>query len=231
MSIDWLYLLIALFLLWYPRQALRLGGALFRSHGQRRGGKVDTNPARSREAGDPAVVFSREITKLRNYIDIGRGALGSAILLGGFPGTPAALAAAPDATVLNQNLVFTALLLIVVAGVMIQSFRFEERVTMFPPIWYISGLVIGLCGPSVALFSLVLVWTINLTLPNPAGFLSVFALLVAIFGFWFKGVDNSWVYFTPFIVFLPVLVSLLARRRLVLFNKRIKTSHQPVARP
>lgn len=175
------------------------------------------------------MVFSREFTKPRNYIDLARGALGCLILLGGFPGFDPAINAPADATVSVQNLAFCLAMLVLIIGVLVQSFRFEARVTMFPPIWYLAGLTFGMPGLKAAAFAFGLIWTVNLVLPNPTAFLTVYALLIAIFGALFAGIANSEVYFMAGMIFLPVLISLLAHRRLVLFNKRVKSGRGTAA--
>lgn len=223
MTIDWLHFFLALLLLWFPRQVLRRGGEVLRLRRRHRPSPmVDINPAKMREPGDPRVLFMVEIVKPRNYIDFFRATVGSVMLLGGFAGFEAAVRAADDAPGTTVQLVLYGRLLILAIAVMIQSFRFERKPTMFPPIFFLSGVALGLCGPFAAGFSLVLVWTINLTLPNPTAFLSVFALLVGGFGLLFLGTGNEQPFFAVALIFLPVLVSLLARRRLVLFTKKVK---------
>lgn len=222
MNIDWLHLLAVVVLLWFPRQALRLGGDLFRLS-RRRPGTRDTNPAKTREAGDPAVDFGKEFTKPRNFIDLARSLLGAEILLGGLPGLDPAIMAATNATDGTKIFVLYLTMALFIIGVLIQSFRFEERMTMFPPIWYVAGVTFAMPGPKAAAFAFGLIWTINLVLPNPTGFLIVYSLLVAIFGFLFNGFSDPQVYFMAGIIFLPVLVSLLSRRRLVLFNKHTRS--------
>ena len=165
MTIDWLPFLIAVLLLWLPRQVLRLGGKVLRFGGRRR--KIrDTNPAHVREHGDPAVSLREEIAKPRNTIDLLRATLGSVVILGAFEGIEPALRAGPGADAAELQRVFFLQIAVLLAGVLIQTFRYEGRLTLFAPIFYLSGLTFGMCGFYPALFALVLVWTINLGLPN-----------------------------------------------------------------
>ena len=221
MNIDWLHLLAALVLLWFPRQALHLGGDIFRFRRQRR--PKDTNPAKTREHGDPSLSFGVEFSKPRNYIDLARSLLGAYILLGLFPGFNPAFGPAPDSPVSTQYLALYLTMFVMIVGVLIQIFRFEGRMTMFPPIWYLTGLTFAMPDPKAAAFAVGLIWPINLVLPNPPAFLSIYSLLIAIFGFLFVGLTDQHVYFMAGMIFLPVLVSMLARRRLVMFSKRVKS--------
>jgi hypothetical protein len=219
--IDWFHLLIAVFLLWLPRQWLRFGRRV--GEGHRRRSFHDTNPAKARAPGDQSVSFRAEFAKLRNYIDLLRGGLGSVMLFGTFEGIEAAWRSAPGASLETYRIILTGQLAIVLLGVLIQTFRFEHRLVLFPPIFYFMGLTIGLCGLYPAAFACLLVWTINLALPNPAGFLSVHALLALTFGLLFNGLASRLPFAAGAFLFVPVLLSLLSRRRLALFNKRTKS--------
>ena len=222
MTFDWFHLLFAILLLWLPRQVLRTGLQLFRrSHRSRRSFK-DTNPARMREPGDPSVGFRTEFGKSRNYIDFLRAGLASVALIGGMPGIDAAITASAEADPATARLVLGLQLLILLIGVLIQAFRFEARVTLFPPIFYLTGLSLGLCGPTVALFAFLLVWTINMALPNPTMFLFIYSLLLAGFTALFRGLQSPVPYVMSALCFLPAFISLLIRRPLVLFSKKTK---------
>lgn len=223
MNIDWLQLSLAVALLWLPRQWLRLGrNVVDFPHGRRRRGWKDTNPAKSRDAGDISVSFRAEATKLRNHVDFLRAAIGSVLLLGTLPGREPLLRAMEDAPKRVEALAADLPLALLLVGVLMQTIRFENRVTLFPPIFYLGGLTFGLCGFYPALFALVLVWAINFALPSPSGFLSIHALLITTFGLLFQGVDDRLPFVAAGFLFLPVLLSLLTRRRLVLLAKRVK---------
>jgi hypothetical protein len=229
-TIDWVYLPIALFLLWLPRPALRLGGRVFRR--RRRRGQATSftpDPLQVREPGDKSVSFRTEFAKARNYIDLFRAALGSVALLGMPPGIEPALQAEANATHGAVLGVFYTNLALLVVAVLVQSFRLGGRVTMVAPIFFMAGLSIGLCGPYAAAFAFVLIWTINLTLPNPTGFLSVYALLILVFGLLFAGISSPLPLCAAILVFLPVLLSLLIRRPLVQFARKVKTGGSATA--
>ncbi len=222
-NIDWLHLLLAVALLWLPRQWLRFGkNVIDFPHGSRRRALRDTNPAKSRDAGDVSVSFRAEATKLRNHVDFLRAALGSVLLLGTLPGREPLLRAIEGASKSTMHLAADLPLAILLVGVLVQTIRLENRVTLFPAIFYLGGLTFGLCGFYPALFALVLVWAINFALPSPAGFLSIHALLITTFGLLFQGVGDKLPFVAAGFLFLPVLLSLLMRRRLVLLTKRVK---------
>jgi len=112
---------------------------------------------------------------------------------------------------------------ILLVGVLIQCFRFEKRTGLFPPIFYLTGITIGVCGPGVAAFAIVLTWAINTALPGPTTFLSVYALLIGVFGALLQFADLEPIFIGVGLVFLPVLISLLSKRRLVHYSKKVKT--------
>lgn len=223
MNIDWFHFIFALLLLWMPRQALRTG----QFSKSRRAARHE--PMKSREPGDSSVSFRTEFSKLRNYIDLFRAALGSVALLGGVEGIAPAVQAAGGAPMATVRLVQYGPLLILVIAVLIQSFRFEQRRGMFAPIFFLSGLSFGLCGVPVAGFALILIWSINLVLPNPATFLATYALLLVAFTTLFLGTKDKVPFAPAFLCFLPVLLSLLLGRPLVLFSKKVKPSGSSLA--
>ncbi|HVU24261.1 MAG TPA: hypothetical protein VHE13_09065 [Opitutus sp.] len=231
MITDTAHLVFALVLLWLPRPFLRVGRLWKRRRRHRSGHPAtDVNPKRIREPGDKSVDFRTEFAKGRNYVDFVRAALGSVLLLGLAPVISPAIEAAADADVGTGQRIYFARLAVLVIAVLIQSFRFDGRVTMFAPLFFVTGLAIGVCGLYAAGFALVLIWTINLALPNPTAFLSVYALVILVFGTLFLGVNTAAPLSTAALAFLPVLVSLLIRRPLVLFATKTRTE-PTIARP
>jgi hypothetical protein len=99
--------------------------------------------------------------------------------------------------------------------------RYERsRLLFFAPIFFLFGLSFGLCGVKGAVFAFIMVWTANPMLKNPQGFLSVYALLMGVFGMFFLRLSNKLPLFALVLCLLPVLLSLLAQRPLVLFSRR-----------
>jgi hypothetical protein len=214
-------LLLAIVLLWFPRQWMRLGFAVG-SRRRRRAGmeRKDEEPWKTDEPGNPAVRLGAEAKKLRNYVDLLRGAAGSVAVFGGF-GLQASLSAAPGAPSLIGQEVLALQLLMVLVGLLIQTVRYERnRLLFFAPIFLVCGMTIGLCGWKAALFAFALVWATNPMLKNPQGFMTIYALTIAVFGNFFQGLGDKRTFAIAFFCFLPVLLSLLAERPLVLFSRR-----------
>src|ERR1019366_7561688 len=106
-------------------------------------------------------------------------------------------------------------------GLLIQTVRYERhRLLFFAPIFFLFGLSIGLCGVETAGFAFVLIWAVNPMLKNPQSFLSVYALLVGGFGWFFLDSENAPPIAALVFCFLPVLLSMLAQRPLVLFTRK-----------
>lgn len=220
MNILWPQFIIALLLLWIPRQWLRAGGALFKR--RHKSGKVRRDREAEREPGDNSIYFRDEFQKIRNYVDFFRAGIGGMAIVGlPIADIAPALQTLPDAAPWRENLVEIVWIAVLVVGVLIQSFRFEKRSAMFPPIFYISGLTFGTCGVAVAAPAVVLTWAINTTLSGPLAFLCLYAVTIGLFGLLLSDAPEQ-VGVTSALVFLPVLISLLAKKRLVHFAKKVK---------
>lgn len=219
-NIIWPQFLVALLLLWMPRQWLRVGGSLFKR--RRKSGNVRRDREAEREPGDNSIYFRDEFMKVRNYVDFFRAGIGGLAIVGlPVADIAPALQALPDAAPWRGYVVDGVWIAVLLVGVLIQSFRFEKRSAMFPPIFYISGLTFGTCGVAVAAPAVVLTWAINTTLSGPLAFLCLYAGTIGIFGFLLSD-DLEQVGVTTALVFLPVLISLLAKKRLVHFSKKVK---------
>ncbi len=216
MSVNLLLLILGLVLLWFPRQWLRTGKII--GHRRHRSAHSE-EPWKRREPGDPRLSF-KEFTKVRNYVDLVRGAAGSLAIVGG-PLIEGAIFVA-DAT--NRGAGKSVLIVkaaILLVGVLIQTIRYErERLNFFATIFYFAGISVALCGPWAALFAFVLVWAVNPMLGNAEAFLSVYAVLLAGFGILFRDTPRVLTLLAFVLCFLPVLLSLLLRRPLVVFTRR-----------
>ena len=108
-------------------------------------------------------------------------------------------------------------------GVLIQSIRYDSRVSFFAPIFYFVGMSVGSSGHYAGLFAFVLVLALNPVIPNPRMFLTAYGLLLLPFGLAF---DADWRLLTvnAVLVLLPPLMSLLSKRPLVIFTKKAKTA-------
>lgn len=224
MTIDYLFLSLALLILWFPRQWLRHGRAATRW--LRRSRRKAVDQAQNREPGDTRLIIREEFSKLRNYIDYVRALTGGMLVIGNSewglePGIKL------DAEHLLQGndgetIVYLRMALLGV-GVLIQFLRFEGRVTFYAPLFYLGGLGVALCGFNAGFLAFLVGWTLNTAAPlTPAGFLSLYALLIFMLGLLFRGLNEGYAIFAGSISFLPVMVSLLARRSLAIFTKRVK---------
>jgi hypothetical protein len=213
-----LYLGVALALLWLPRQWLRIG-ALGAGRSRRR--PQDWSPNRDREPGDRSVRFGDEIGKLRNWVDILRAFAGGAAVGGLFEGVAAFAAADPKPTKDTLQLLLVLKVVILLAGVFMQMLRFEGRLTLFAPIFYLQGLAFGLLGLWAALLAIIGVWALNPVLPSAAILLFVFAILELILGFLLK-VPHKETTLAASLSAVPTLISIMTKRHLAQFTKKTK---------
>ncbi len=227
MSIDYPLLLLALILLWFPRQWLRFGRAATRR--LRWGKRVKSRrnaPTSVREPGDTRLRAGEEFSKPRNYIDFFRALLGALLLVGNTSwGVEAALTVATDQELPGHEgaLIDQLRMAVLLIAVLLQFVRYEGRVTLYAPIFFLAGLGLALCGFNAGAIALLIVWMMNASLPlTPASFLTVYGLLIFMLGLVFRGSADSYVLFMGAVCLLPVVVSLLARRSLAIFTKRIK---------
>lgn len=177
-------------------------------------------PWHQSEPGDPAVNFRTEFGKVRNYLDLLRGAAGSLALLGGM-GMASCISVGRDAPASLRGAHFALEMVILLVGVVVQTVRYERgRCLFFPPIFFLAGITVGLCGEKAAGFAFVMIWAVNPTLKNPSAFLCVYALVAGVFGLLFSGFDRYYWLVALGLIFLPVLLSALAQRPLVMLTRK-----------
>jgi hypothetical protein len=221
MTVHLPLLLLALLLLWFPRQWLRLGSVLIKRR-SRSAGKSQTSqePWNTREPGDLSVDFLTEFSKFRNYVDLIRATAGSVCVIGGLHVEPC-LQLADNATSGQTTGLLVLKSLILLVALLIQTIRYEHRrFTFYPPIFFLGGLSVVLCEPFGALFAFILIWAFNPVVRNAQGFLTLYAILMVAFGMYFSGLGDKTSMFAGFLCFLPVLLSLLAQRPLVIFARK-----------
>jgi hypothetical protein len=219
MTVDLPLLLIGLALLWFPRQWMRLGVTVL-SHRRKSSAERNRDPRSDRTPGDPRVSFAREFTKGRNYFDLLRGAVGGLAVIGGLR-IPASIALAETGTRVPAWQLLALKLGIIAIGLLIQTIRRERNhFAFFAPIFYLSGLTVSLCGPWAALFAFVLIWAINPMMTSAQAFLFGYSVAAMAFGLLFKDVGRSLPIAAFVFLFLPVLLSLLARKPLVVFTRK-----------
>ena len=218
--------IVGLLLLWVPRHWMRRGVAFLRRRKRSAESTRIVEPWREREPGDPRVRFGTEFMKFRNYIDLLRAGAGGVVLSGGM-GLPAAILIELDAPKMVKWQVLGVRAFVLLVGLLVQAVRYEKnRVSFYPPIFYIAGLSIALCGSRGAAFAFMLIWAVNVALPNARTFLTTYAVLLGVFGYFFAPRSELvMVAYAGFLCFLPVLLSLMANRPLMAFAR--KATHTP----
>lgn len=224
-TIHWPYLLMAIAMLWFPRQWLRTGARVLKKRRKPDGAMERLAGMGARDPDDKSVQPGREFANFRNYIDLFRA------LAGGYSLTQFAFTAGSDDA---EFTVFIIQALVLLVAVLIQSIRFDARISFFAPIFYFVGMTIGSSGQhsddltstlgnGAGLFAFLLVLAINPVIPNPRMFLTAYGLLLLPFGLAF---DADWRLLTlnAVLVLLPPLMSLLSKRPLVIFTKKAKTA-------
>jgi hypothetical protein len=212
-------LLIAVALLWLPRTWMRRGATVWRIRRHR-----DT---RSTGALDGSSISARrEFVKPRNYYDIFRAFAGALALVGGF-GVDAALQTdlnAPHSVGLKVLAIQAAILLV---AVLIQAVRFERRVAVSAPVFFIAGIVAVLCPIWPVVCGLLIAWLLTPIMPNVGGFLIIQALVTGALVYVLGGLSALCLVGIG-LCLLPVLVSLLTRRPLTVFSRRgVTASRSP----
>lgn len=228
MSVDYPFLVLAIALLWFPRQWLRLG-AEFKSRPNGRSRQSDNEPWNVREAGDPRISIKAEFSKFRNYVDLLRAAAGSLAFSSVLGLTPCLRISPVTAAVVEgatpRNLAYVVLLIrvaILFVGLVVQTVRYNKRkLTLSPPIFYLAGLTVGMCDPWTALFAFVMIWAVNAMFGGAQSFLTVYAVVVAVFGYFMPTQGIILVIMAAGFCFFPVLLSLAVSRPLVILNQKV----------
>jgi len=214
-TVHGLYLAGVLLMLWFPRQWLRLGKRLFKKRKHPGDKVVQFGNERAVDPDDKSVRLGKEFSSPRNYVDLLRAGAG------GWGLANFVFEAATGDARLGVLLAQVAILFV---AVLIQTIRFGERVVYFAPVFYFAGLGIGASGPLPGAFGFMLVLLINPAISNPRWFLTALALALLGFGIFYQGfIADLWLHAAvTFVIFLPVLLSLLSSRPLVIYSKRSK---------
>jgi hypothetical protein len=207
-------LLVAVALLWIPRSWLRRGMTVFR----RRSSRSRTAPPSRVVQDGQSLSFRREFTKGRNYCDLARAGAG-ALALFGSGAIPAALRVAPGAASAVAMRVLAIQAAILLVGVLAQTLRYERKLSLAAPVFYLAGLSLVLFTPFVALCAFAVVWACSTVVPNSQGFLTIQGVLLLGIAIGLNGIAPA--VLLGFVLFLlPVLLSLLARQPLIVFSRR-----------
>lgn len=214
---DAVFLLFGFILLWIPRGLLRMGRP--EGSGRSKGPKKMPAMRKDRQPGDHSLWAGEEFARTRNWVDLARAYAGAMALISVVPGLAESWVgrAGEEADVLA----FGILAGVLAASLLIQMLRVEERLTLFPPVFFVTGLAFALVGWKAALLAFIGVWAINIVLPNPGVFMTAFGgsvLLLAIF----FGTETRSALLAMGLAVFPPLMAVLLRRRLAQFRKRTK---------
>ncbi len=217
MTVDLNFLLLALILLWFPRHWFRRVVSLLKRRRRSATSARITDPWKDREPGRPKISPRTEFSKLRNYLDLCRASAGSVLIMGGFGYAPAvALSAdAPGGSGGKLLVVRCGLLLV---GLLIQAVRFESnRLSFYPPIFFIAGLSLGLGDHRSAALAFISIWAFIPLVAEASVFLTIYAGLIVGFSYFFGRLGDIYALYSGVLCFLPVLLSMLARRPLAIY--------------
>jgi len=212
MTIHWPYLILALLMLWFPRQWMRLG-KLWRNKRKERETMERFAQDGANDPDDKSVRLKRELRNPRNYLDLLRSFLG-AFALWRF-----SFEAGAD----REGLVLAVCAVVTFVGVLIQSLRWRERITFFAAIFYYAGMSCGMGDGYPGALAFLLVCAVNPVIPTPRVFVSVYALLLLPFNFLLSEDEDFALFnaaFNTLILLVPVLWSLMVKRPMVIFTRR-----------
>ena len=212
---DVLILLIGLGLLWTPRSWLRLGAP----RKTRKKIAFTGGPVKDRLPGDHSIWIEKEFKRRQNWIDFGRAIGGSFAVVGSVPIVVEAMITVPSIS--STQLAFSIQGVIFLAAVVIQMVRIEERMTLFPPIFFVMGLSFAVVGWKAGTIGFAAIWAINLVLPNPVVFLTTYGSGMVILSIFF-GANPKAAVLTAALAIMPPLVAVLLKRRLAQFRKKTK---------
>ena len=216
MIVNYWILTIALLLLYFPRQWLRLGKKVTRSTAPRNLGQ----PVVERDAQDASLSLKSEIGKARNWVDLARAAAGAIAV------NYACFAVELGAAKSIGPTVFALKCALLVLAVLVQAIRFESRVRLVAPIFFILGLSFGLIGWKSALFAFVAVWTCNRAIPSAGVFLLAAASFQIAFGILLAHGLFDYQLLSAGLAILPLILSGMLKRPLVQLNKPSRRKHR-----
>lgn len=213
-TIHWGYLAVVVLMLWFPRPWMRRGLRLSKKRRHPGDKVIQFGNERALDPDDKSLRLGLEFRTFRNHVDLLRAAAGGWGLV-----QFAFEAEGGDEAGLGILILQGVILL---AAVLIQTLRRNGRVVFFAPVFYFAGLAIGAGGPLPGLFGFLLVLLLNPAIPNPRWFLTAQALALLAFGLYYSRfvTDVRLLGVISFLLVLPVLLSLLSARPLVVNSKR-----------
>ena len=210
MSIDYLFLGLAIFLLWFPRQWMRWGSLTKRKRRVRM--RAGEGGVQADAAESTRLRLFDEFKDRRNVIDFLRALTGGWALVGGWAlKVPEGLG--DEETLAVRYWIIAVQTAVLITAVLIQTVRYRRRVVLFAPVTYVVGLTFGVLGLEAAGFGLVLIVALNLVAPGALVFFSAYAIILLLFGGFFLRFSGM-VFAMCVIVVLPALLGMLAKREL-----------------
>ncbi len=203
-------LALALLLLFFPRNWLRLGKRVSakapRKYNQ---AKVERDPH------DQAVKPLVEAAKPRNWLDFFRALIGAAVVFRVAEEHGGAVTASSSAL----PWITAALVLAVVA----QMIRLEGRLSLFAPIFFLQGLAFGIAGGVIGVITMLGAWALTPVLPTAGALLFVQGAVALCLSLLLNPQELAPGIVLAGVTWLPVLVSVLLRKRLAAaFDKKLK---------
>jgi hypothetical protein len=208
--IDYWLLLLALTLLWLPRHGLHLGRRAAKSHKVGRGSSVRRKNNRDERAfQDSSAKLKAIFSKPRNWIDLFRAAAGGIAVT-----TVCFRPEMTDNLAAGQRLVVISQCVVMVVAVLIQTVRYDGKLTLFAPVFFVTGLSFGLVGWQAALFAFVTIWIVDLVLSSLSALLVCYAMILLVYGFLLPHPSMAGVFLAAALPLLPVILSATTKRRL-----------------
>jgi hypothetical protein len=213
-TVHYPFLAVALVLLFLPRTWLRFG--------PRVGGTISrraTDVAKAlRDSEEPGLKVGIEAAKGRNWVDFGRAVAGGCAL------TFAAFGL-PEPGERTHWTVLAAQGVLLGCAVIVQMVRVDGKVAFFAPIFFLQGLTFGVGGWLMGLLAMFGTWGLAPVIPGAGMLLFVHGLFVLVLGYLMRNMEATMLFILVGLVWLPVLTSLLAKKRLsVAFDRRQKSS-------
>lgn len=212
-TVDLGRFVVALMLLWLPRGWLRAGPGI----GRRR----RHLPAHSwtHAPQDGTVLSARHaFSKLRNYLDLVRGAVGTFAIVGGY--------GIRSAAILKHNGAvqpFAIPLAVLTIAILTQSIRRDRRgFALSAPVFFVAGMMLAAPPALPGLCAFALAWALVPVLPNAVGFMTIQVMVFSLVGAVLGGLNPS-VISIAVASFLPVVLSLLMRRPLMVLSPRTRS--------
>lgn len=203
MLVNYWLLSVAVLLLWFPRQWLRVGRTVVVLPNLRKRMQASHDPR------DLSLRWREEFFKARNWVDLLRAAIGGV----GLVHVCVELSGSAVRELGFSVLIIKAMILVI--AVALQTVRIEyKRMTLVAPVFFIFGLSFPLIGWMPALFAIIMVWVINRTLPTVSMFLFAFAALQLGFGYNLRYSSLMMVLLSAGLAWMPVLWSAATHRRL-----------------